>query len=66
MNCRIALAVSFALGSSIISLPLMADTAKHKSGKSVYIVELDESPVATYEGGLQGFTATSSEKNAIS
>lgn len=62
MNCRIALAVSFALGSSIISLPLMADTAKHKSGKSVYIVELDESPVATYEGGLQGFTATSSEK----
>ncbi len=71
MNNRIAVAVSCALSFSLFTmLPVSAAnieknksktaiTAKHKSGEAVYIVELEESPVATYSGGIEGYRSTS-------
>ncbi|OFC71446.1 S8 family serine peptidase [Alteromonas confluentis] len=72
MNYRIAGAVSCALSFTLFfSQPVFAgdgspsnnsavrDIAKHKSGDAVYIVELEESPVATYTGNIEGYHSTS-------
>ena len=72
MNDRIAIAVSCALSFSLLTtLPLFAAettanknkavtvAAKHKSGEAVYIVELNEEPVVTYSGNIEGFRSTS-------